>query len=644
MDGRGQHPGGGRRGIHPPEAANRVPDVGAVVAPAGVWPSSAPSTCRQPGEPLPTAAPDGRRSPTTDRPRPASVKALDLPLVQLADLGDPYLAELEGRAREAEPLRRQWLRLTAESGGQARHGVARARLAVNLVAQGAHRVAEAELRLAEGGLLRWADAAQPEEACWQLAVVACAWTLAEAQLSVRVEPPAERAALALAACAQAVRELPADQQLQRARDLAPWALATASAWLGLLEAATPDRWQRVYEAAEPVLRPALQAGDAGAQRWFLDFALRVSALGPMASDLRKALIDAAVLLGGAPALDLAALTQNPSESPPTRLDALRLALCLPAAPGRAPDEGAASQRPRGARGTTPLDALLRLSRLPRTPEDRQRLAASWMLLAERLHPPGRRPATDRDAQTRRMAAERLRLSAAQLWAHDGRWDAVVEAMRLCAGSASGSASPEAWHRLVHPLATAPAARQTLERTRRRTAPLRRWLARQLPPPLDPVDEARWQADLASLDGHDAEALQLRREALRVAERDRGGGSVDVLEAMQALRDTLAQRDEAHPELEELHDDGLQLALNLFGPQSPEHWWWRGMRALWWHRLGHPQALLDAADEAEDALALTARSGDAEVCAALRALLEMARSLSLPARSPCAQQTRGARVQ
>ncbi len=570
------------------------------------------------------------------------MKALDLPLAHLADLGDAYLAELDGLAADAEAVRRHWLQQTAQAGDARRHGLARARLAVNLVAQGAHRVAEGELRLAERDLLAWADAALPEEAAWQLAVVACAWALIDAQLSVRAEPARERAALALAACGQALEGSAPGRRAALNRDLLPWALATASAWITVLDEATPAGWQTVFEAVEPVLAPALAQADAGAVDWLLAFAHRVRSLGPLSDGLHASLMELSVGLAAAPALDLRNLGTPGAAAPPSRLEALRRAVPQGLAAGIGPPGPAANtpalafDAPRRA----VLDAWLALSRLPRTPAERQRMAGACMLLAQRLHPPGRRRAPGdalsgdqtQDRARAEAAASRLRLSAAQLWSQDGLWTPVLDALVLCARPGLPADSAATWRVLLHRLATTPAASTPLARARRRTAPLRRWLARQAPLPLDPVDEARWLADLASLDGRDADALQLRREALDVTRSERGAESFDALEALQALHGTLVQRDEAHPELEALSDMGLELALRLCGPMSPEHWWWRGVRALWWHHQGHPQALLDTAEEAEIALVQTIRHGDAHTCASLRALLEVAHTVPLPARS------------
>lgn len=569
------------------------------------------------------------------------MKALDLPLAHLADLGDPYLAELDGRAADAEAVRRHWLQQTAQAGDARRHGLARARLAVNLVAQGAHRLAEGELRLAERDLLAWADAAPAKEAAWQLAVVACAWALIDAQLSVRAEPARERAALALAACGQALEQAEPARRAALNRDLLPWALATASAWLTVLDEATTAGWQAVFEALEPVLTPALGQADAGAVDWLLAFAHRVRSLGPLGDGLHASLMELTVGLAAAPALDLRSLGAPGAAASPSRLEALRPAVPQGFDPGMGPPGPAAApalafDTPRRA----PLDAWLALSRLPRTPAERQRMAGACMLLAQRLHPPGRRRPPGgalsreqtQDHARAEASASRLRLSAAQLWSQDGLWTPVLEALVLCARPGLPNDSAATWRVLLHRLATTPAASTPLARARRRTAPLRRWLARQAPLPLDPVDEARWLADLASLDGRDADALQLRRQALDVARCERGAESFDALEALQALHGTLVQRDEAHPELEALSDAGLELALRLCGPMSPEHWWWRGVRALWWHRQGHPQALLDTAEEAEIALVQTIRHGDADTCASLRALLEVAHTVPLPARS------------
>lgn len=583
------------------------------------------------------------------------MKAFDLPLAQLADLSDPYLAELGGRARDAEPLRRHWLRLAQQDGDASREALARARLGVNLVAQGVHRFAQSELTAAQAGLTRWADAVPPSEAAWQLAVVACAQALADAQLSVRTEPARERARAALQACADAVQTSGGAGEAAGSahRDVLPWALATASAWLTLLDEVSPASWGEVLKALEPVLRPALQSADPDAADWLLRFASRVTGLGPMPADLRSDLIDHLISLAGSPSLELHRLgpprgATAHAETPfaVSRLAALARARGLPDPAGGMGDPLGDGPRAAVALPLPPVETLAQLSRLARTPHDRQRLAGAWMTAAQRLDPPGSRPRTPSRAPGPRTDAARLRLASARLWAQDGHWPSVIDALILAHGLPveGGSALHADWLAIVHRLATAADARTARDRTRRRTAGLRRWLEHSLPTPWDEVDEARWLADLAALQGRDAEALVLRREALACAERERGEESLDTLLALQALRDTLAERDPGHAELEELHDAGLQLALRLCGAMSPEHWWWRGMRALWWHRQGHPQALLDAGEEAEQALMHTVRSADADTCICLRTLLDMARALALPARSEAATSGLRPRVQ
>lgn len=570
------------------------------------------------------------------------MKALDLPLAQLADLSDPYLAELAGRAHDAEPLRRRWLRQAQQDGDGLREALARARLGVNLVVQGAHRFALSELVAAQSSLDGWAASVPRPEAAWQLAVVAAAQALAEAQLSVRVEPARDQAAAALLACAMAVRDAdpPADGRV--VRDVLPWALAAASTWLTLLDEPSPAAWGEVLDGLDPVLRPALEAADPDAAEWLLRFASRIGALGVVPAPVRSALVDHLIALSGSAWMALDPLQRGES-APMSRLAALARARGLPdpvVGMGDPMGPGSIGQADPGL-----IERLTRLSRLARTPRDRQRLAGAWMAAAQRLDPPRSRQSTRLPAAARADAAD-LRLAAARLWAQDGHWPSVIDALILAQGQTVDPASARHadWMAVVHQLATALDARTARDRARRRTAALRKWLEQAVPAPLDEVDEARWLADLATLQGRDAEALALRRAALACAERERGAEALDTLLAMQALRDTLAERDPGHPELEDLHDAGVQLAQRLCGPMSPEHWWWRGMRALWWHRLGHPQALLDAGEEAEEALLHTVRSGDADTCACLRALLDMARALALPARSEAAGGPARIRVQ
>lgn len=587
------------------------------------------------------------------------MKAFDLPLSQLADLSDPYLAELSGRPRDAEPLRRHWLRRAQQDGDSVREALARARLGVNLVAQGVHRFAQSELIAAEGGLQGWAQTVPAEEANWQLAVVACARALCEAQLSVRTEPARERAAQALRACETALQPLGPDTDVRfgPSHHLLPWALATASAWLTLLDEVSPASWGEVLAAVEPVLRAGLIGADPDAAEWLLRFATRVGGLGPTPPALSTLLIDQLVALASSASFQLPwapppqASEALGAEGPRSRLAALDRARGLPDPAGGLGDPlgdlpGRTRSPATAPAPLAPIETWMRLSRLARTPQDRQRLAGAWMTAAQRLDPPRSPRSMQAHGPEARAGAARLRVGAARLWARDGLWAAVIDALILAHGQPvqAGSALQADWLAVIHQLATAADARTARDRARRRTIGLRRWLERSLPEPDDEVDEIRWLADLASLQGRDGEALSLRREAVNRAARDRGEESLDTLLALQALRDTLAERDPGHPELEDLHDTGVQLAQRLCGPMSPEHWWWRGMRALWWHRQGHPQALLDAGEEAEQALMHTLRSADADTCACLRALMDMARALALPARSEATASGLRTRVQ
>lgn len=480
---------------------------------------------------------------------------------------------------------------------------ARAARALQLLARGHGRPADGELRGAEPTLAAWAEAVPDADVQAEVALAACVRTLLDAELSVRTEPVCEHARLALHRCARALAAAPGPHLPM----LAPWAWSSARAWLAVLDPPTPGAFAEVVDAWAPAMEAGVPSGEAWSVEGLVALAGQLRRIGPPVPGVVGRLVDALVVALHADGLPLG-----------------------PVADGRQrPCTALAGPSVADADGTSWSEGLARLVTLPDTDAQRRRLAAGLVHVAARLQPPGRRRGPDARVQA---AVARLHVAAARLWAAAGHWPTVLESLDQARGTpvAAGSDDHEAWREAVHLLATAPDADDARRRSRRRFAPLRRWVAQALPVPADPVDEARWFADLAAWDGAHGEALAWRRETLARIERSFGPGSLDRLYGLQALRDTLAAVDPDHPDLEGLHDEGTELALRLCGPMSAEHWWWRGMRALWWHAQGHPQALREAAAEAEAAVVQTVRSGDALACACMRELIAAARRVSPPA--------------
>ena len=504
--------------------------------------------------------------------------------------------------------------VTATDAIGSRQTLADALQAVHLFAQGHARGADARLRMVEPVLYRWADedpAVRDDPAVLhEIAVVACVRALADAELSVRVEPIVAAAGHAVARCGRALAAGAGDGRAVGA--LAPWAWSVVDAWLALLDPPTPAACAEVFEATTPLLDAGAPVGEPWTVDGLIGLAGRLRRIGPPAPDLPSRVIDALVIALAAPALDLAAVVDG-HRRPDASVWSVEAGV-----PGSPADRTSWSEK------------LATLVTLPDTASDRRRLGAALMHLAARLMPAGDRCAP----APRAAAAARLRVAAARLWADAGRWESAIEALTLAtiAPVDPGGNDHRAWCDVVHRIAIAPDAGDARRRAHRRVRSLRRWLARELPIPPEPVEEARWLGDLATWEGRTAEALSWRREAVRRVDRHTGPASLDHLFALQALRDALADHDPDHPDLEGVHDEGAALSLRLCGPLSAEHWWWRGMRALWWHEQGHPQALQDAAAEAEVLVVQTIRSGDALACACMRELVASARRVRPPAGS------------
>ncbi len=613
-------------------------------------------------------------------------------------------------AREVEHLRRGLTRPTAADAAvgtrldphPSTQAWARTRLAVNLLMQGQHRHAQAELNFAQPVMERLAPGiGAPVGPKAEVATLArralyrCARTLADAPLSVRVEPVIDAARAALADCTQLV-----DSGAEASRWPA-WAMAVADTWLDLDPDPTPASRASIWSAIEPIWRWPQAIVDPAALPWLVRLAHRLAQIGPVEAGrwnsivnvLHRALQEAMrataspglqqrsstarlrALNGAVPTSDLRTLLVMPLGERAATRHAVDAADDGPlwhplarARDARPPDLRLGSDTPSSPAHQIPLapapiavpdispwridtDALSHsLAMLPDLPLSGW-AAASALPRPSRsspLFPACARSARPTDLPTLATWAANV-LGLARRWQGSTAARGHLVAARLSALAGDDAAAASALHRacglrlarggldhlharaLLSHLATRclrwrePLPGFGLASLRRRA--VHSWLRSALPEHPSARLEATQQAELAALAGDRDAALRWHWEAVASARFERGALSVAHLEAMQALRDALAELDPEHPDLEHLHDEGTELARRLLGPLSAEHWWWRGMRALWWQAQGHGGALRALGHEAEECIEGTIAAGDAAACACMLELIDAARQAS-----------------
>jgi hypothetical protein len=591
------------------------------------------------------------------------VKPLAPTVERMVSLDDPFEPEWAGMAEAAEPYRRAcWQGMRDDADLPAR-AWARTRLAVNLLLQGQHRHAQAEL-VAAGATLAAPATGPAAGLASQHALEQCAGTLAAAPLSVNVEPVLQRARAALASCRNALAAGEAPDYL------VGWALAAADTWLELDAEPTPASLQALWAAVEPLWQHAQARHEPAALPWLIRLAHHLAGVGPVDTATWGSLAQALERsLGGLPA--------GPASGTAT-------ARTTPTAPAAAPRPTASplpftvvaqrtDQHPKrwhplaAARGACRTDAqpetgrgdpwrldlqassqaLASIAELPwhAMPDARDsviRLARSlpaWRPIDTQDPPVGAAAdaLAERPANLPPAIRARLHLAAARLLADAG---AVAEAVRMGYGAcglrlAEGSIDLANARALLQRLAAAGLARDPSRGGARGQAlhsigpqhpqrvALSAWLQLALPARTDAFRQAVQQAELATWAGDRAEALLWRRQAVDAACAHEGPDSAAHLQALQGLREALADADPDHPDLEDVHDEGADLARRLHGSQSAASWWWRALRAMWWHERGHGRALQALAQEARAVIDQTVAGGDREACACLRELIDAA---------------------
>jgi hypothetical protein len=603
------------------------------------------------------------------------VKALDLIPASVVSLDDPFDPEFGGLANAVEAERRALWRQVRGRSPASTEAWARTRLAVNLVMQGQHRHAQAELTLAAPEL----TTDLPEgTARLRRALHLSTETLAAAALSVRTEPVVELARSAVRASAALCPQDWAEAQSMR---LPAWAWAAAEIWLRLDPDPTPASRAEIWAALAPIWRWPTVWTDPVSLPWLVRLAHGLLQVGPpapaVADSVRSALHCGlsnwrrpAVLIP-APGAVAEAVPANAARDDPSCwvVTVLRpLSLAGPDATDRAiavswhplaralrdADEGTPGPGLRLAAWREDADGQ---SRLLATLADASMAAVLGQVHSEptRSNPGSGSMRVDRHLA--RLAADwhgapaaRLHLAAARLAAATG--DGAAATRHLV--GACGLRLPPPSADLAHARALLSTlagwclpANATLRgfdaRSPRRRAVVN-WLHRALPPRPVAADDATQQAELAALAGDRSDSLRWRWEAVAAARFAEGRVSPGHLAALLALRDALAVLDPDHPDLETVHDDGADIAGRLWGPLSADHWWWRGMRALWWQSRGHGAALQALAREAEDVIELTIAAGDRAACACMRELIDSARMVGPPRRAESARGPALARVQ
>lgn len=588
------------------------------------------------------------------------MKALDLTPELVVSLDDPFDPEFAGLANRVEAQRRALCRELRGKAAASDRAWAHTRLAVNLIVQGQHRPAQAELTLAEPDLV---SDLPTRVATLRRALHSSAAAMAAARLSVRTEPVIALARVALQACGAVADE---DRRQATMMRLPAWAWAVAEVWLGLDPDPTPASRAEVWTALEPIWQWPSVWDDGVSLPWLVRMAQGLVEVGavdaPLGATMRSVLQGGLAQWRPTPKLPLASYSQS-AISPPSSPSS---------SPGRS--HGRSNGIPEGPRHGLPASATVlrplalagsgaadevqpaawhplaialgdaahgRLTGLPASPwrEDAEGQSLVLSSLAEApiaalLAAPGLdRALVAQAGHWHGPPSARLHLAAARLATLSGDdANATRHLLRACGlrlppGSVDlAHARAVLTHLSVRCLQVGPALRGFETASPRRKA-VWTWLQRALPACTSVVEESTQQAELAALAGDRGDSLRWRWEAVAAARFAHGRVSAPHLSALHGLRDALALHDPDHPDLETVHDDGADIAGRLWGALSADHWWWRGMRALWWQARGHGGALRALAQEAEETIELTVAAGDRAACACMRELIDSARQVA-----------------